>query len=431
VFDDEVDPMWRMDLWHLVKETPFLDWLFVTKRPEAIPSMLPPDWGQGWLNVCLMTSVEDQTRTARIGELIQVPARFRGVLLEPLLAPVQLMQEWMPHLNWILVAGEAREGARPMHPDWVRSIRQQCAASGVNFFFKGWGSWSPNAKFAKLDLANVASFEHGSQRPLFFAEVEASRRQSVLDNRGERSFMFRGNEAKTGQGLDGRRYLAHPFGQEIAPLLNSDGRERLDNCEKTVRAGLQTFVEVGLALMEIRNSRLYLETHPTFEAYVQAMMALSRPRAYELMDCAEVMRDLSAAGDVTQLPRNEAQVRELRKWKTPEERTQKWKSVLAAASGKRPVTATFIRKTLNPPSEPKSAVAPLTQKMQGYLKKLRSQANGNVAEQNALELISKLEHLMENPTATEQPTAQPSPAPLQPRIIRFQMSGPAAVRIIR
>ena len=60
VFDAEVDPRWRADLWEVVRQTTFLDWLILTKRPENIAGMLPPDWVDGWHHVCLMTSVEDQ-----------------------------------------------------------------------------------------------------------------------------------------------------------------------------------------------------------------------------------------------------------------------------------------------------------------------------------------------------------------------------------
>jgi hypothetical protein len=54
------------------------------------------------------------------------------------------MRGWFPKLDWIIVGGESGKGARPMHPDWARSIRDHCAAAGVPFFFKQWGAWGPD-----------------------------------------------------------------------------------------------------------------------------------------------------------------------------------------------------------------------------------------------------------------------------------------------
>lgn len=117
-------------------------------------------------NVWLGVSVEDQaTADARIPLLLQTPAVVRWISAEPLLGPVSLAR-WLrqrsdyvihssdygfefynetPPLDWIVVGGESGPKARPMHPDWVRSLRDQCAASGVAFLMKQWGSWAPTA----------------------------------------------------------------------------------------------------------------------------------------------------------------------------------------------------------------------------------------------------------------------------------------------
>ncbi len=140
VFDEEVDPQWRADLWCMVQKTPQLMWLILTKRTDSIAGNLPEDWGEGWPNVCLMTSVEDQTRAARIGTLIEIPARFRGVSIEPLLAPVTLEPKWLEKLNWVIVGGESGPKARPMHPQWALSLRDQCRTARTKFLFKQWGA---------------------------------------------------------------------------------------------------------------------------------------------------------------------------------------------------------------------------------------------------------------------------------------------------
>ena len=75
VFDREVDPAWRSDLWDLIRQCPHLDWQLLTKRPQLIASYLPSDWDSGWPNVWLGTSVENQRRAGeRIPHLVAVPA---------------------------------------------------------------------------------------------------------------------------------------------------------------------------------------------------------------------------------------------------------------------------------------------------------------------------------------------------------------------
>lgn len=123
-------------------------------------------------NVWLGVSVEDQqTANERIPLLLQTPAAVRWVSAEPLLAPVDFTgplyaegqagrpgissldarEMWMPRLDWIVCGGESGPSARPMHPDWARSIRDQCKSAGVPFFFKQWGEWAPAHTWHQLD----------------------------------------------------------------------------------------------------------------------------------------------------------------------------------------------------------------------------------------------------------------------------------------
>lgn len=155
----------RQRLGRLIRETPALDWLLLTKRPENGVNCL----GQMNLldklpNVWIGTTVENQEYAdKRIPELLRVPAAVRFLSVEPLLGPVHLRDigpthidplfgawlEDMPQgsrlrrLDWVIAGGESGHGARPMHPDWLRSLRDQCQAAGVPFFFKQWGDWLP------------------------------------------------------------------------------------------------------------------------------------------------------------------------------------------------------------------------------------------------------------------------------------------------
>ncbi|UPY35527.1 phage Gp37/Gp68 family protein [Sediminicoccus sp. KRV36] len=157
VFDNQVPEEWRRHLWSLIWETRNLDWLLLTKRPQNIASMLPPaEWHAEWPmpHVWLGTTVENQAEAdRRIPQLLAVPAAKRFLSCEPLLGPVDLSAWWKESppgstywhpngLHWIIAGGESGRGARPMHPHWARSLRDQCAAASVPFFFKQWGDFA-------------------------------------------------------------------------------------------------------------------------------------------------------------------------------------------------------------------------------------------------------------------------------------------------
>jgi len=176
------------DLFHAAVPAEFIDQVFavmasaqrhtfqlLTKRPERMlgclhnPSMGEYIWylanrthgpfmNKPWPlpNVQFLVSIEDQsTADARILLLLQTPAAMRGVSYEPALGPVDL-SPWLPSvhwnpentrfaispaLDWVIAGGESGPGARPSHPDYFRSGRDQCVAANVPFFFKQWGEW--------------------------------------------------------------------------------------------------------------------------------------------------------------------------------------------------------------------------------------------------------------------------------------------------
>jgi protein gp37 len=93
-------------------------------------------------------SVENQDYAHRVDYLRQVPAEVRFLSCEPLIGPLQLDLEG---IHWVIVGGESGRGHRPIEAEWVRSIRAQCRAAGVAFFFKQWGGLRPKAGGRKLD----------------------------------------------------------------------------------------------------------------------------------------------------------------------------------------------------------------------------------------------------------------------------------------
>ncbi|MBM5648314.1 DUF5131 family protein [Burkholderia pseudomallei] len=163
VFDNAIDPAWRRDLFDLIVDTPNLDWLLLTKRIGNVQQMVQAATLCDLLpsNVWLGATIVNQEEAERdIPKLLAVPARVRFLSMEPLLGPVDLVSSgalWsdmngnivdapsrgLRGVDWVIAGGESGPGARPMHPDWARSLRDQCAAASVPFLFKQWGEWCP------------------------------------------------------------------------------------------------------------------------------------------------------------------------------------------------------------------------------------------------------------------------------------------------
>ena len=174
VFDNAVPEAWRADLFEVIAKTPRLDWLLLTKRIGNVTPMierLKPDLmlrevGAIWPlpNVWLGISVVNQEEADRdIPKLLATPARVRWLSMEPLLGPVDA-SPWLTaapiepngggtltrRVDWVIAGGESGPEARPMHPDWPRSLRDQCTAAGVPFLFKQWGEWTPGENVERV-----------------------------------------------------------------------------------------------------------------------------------------------------------------------------------------------------------------------------------------------------------------------------------------
>lgn len=159
--DNRVPQEWRDSLFDMIRATPDLDYLLLTKRIGNAARMLPSDWGTGYPNVWMLATVANQEEADRdIDKLLRIPAVVRGLSIEPMLGPVDL-SAWLPiecvylsgnpwrrrtkfgepdsGISWLISGGESGPKARPSHPDWFRSLRDQCAAAGVAFFMKQMG----------------------------------------------------------------------------------------------------------------------------------------------------------------------------------------------------------------------------------------------------------------------------------------------------
>ena len=205
---------WRDRLWELIEETPMLDWLILTKRPQNIAAMVP--WGDEWPeNVWLGSTVENQTwAEKRLPILLSFPAKVRFLSCEPLLGNLDLSKfvndEGLHPIDWVIAGGESGPYSRPMKPIWARNLRDQCLSSNIAFHFKQWGHWVPQELL-----------------------TEEQKKVVVLD--GEKLAAV--GKGKAGRNLDGRTWDELPTKAVGRPVSRPSGCKKstnLSSCKKAI-----------------------------------------------------------------------------------------------------------------------------------------------------------------------------------------------------
>jgi len=253
VFDNEVPGEWRSDLFNLIADTPHLTWQLLTKRIGNAHKMLDA-WaasdgniGQRWTgfpNLWLGITVCNQQEADRdIPKLLAVPAAKRFLSIEPMLGAIDLERdsivcspcprcadkpadpytgavencrwcEWTGKsdewaIDWVIAGGESGPHARPSHPDWFRSLRDQCASAGVPFFFKQWGEWIPESG---MDRA-MRMLDHG-QFDCVHVKLDGSDHTNAPDDHRQWDAsdvrMVRVGKALSGNLLDGVKHEEFP-----------------------------------------------------------------------------------------------------------------------------------------------------------------------------------------------------------------------------
>ncbi len=216
----------RGRLWPLIRETQWLDWLLLTKRPENFSRFLP--WYEGgecpgnvWLGV---TAETQRWADVRIPLLLNAPAQVRFISAEPLLGSLNIRYYLrcpeckgqmftgrdelcracyaMDRVDWVIAGGESGHRARPIHPAWVRDLRDQCVEAGVAFHFKQWGEWAPYEIEPKEEVGQVSvstQFKVPDGKDVFFI----SQNRHAWDTR---TVSIRVGKAAAGRELDGRTW---------------------------------------------------------------------------------------------------------------------------------------------------------------------------------------------------------------------------------
>lgn len=201
----------------------------LTKRPERMAKLLN-NWeienkriAPHSKHIYLGTSIEDQaTADERIPHLLDTPAAVRWLSVEPMLGPIDLRlgcyaRSVNSHsvrgqfIHGVICGAESGPGARPVHPDWVRSLRDQCQAAGVPFFFKQWGEWAPKSHGFKITRGTRwGTITLDGQ----FFETATPFNGHDDDGSGE-AVMVRVGKKAAGRMLDGRPWDELPDGRDI------------------------------------------------------------------------------------------------------------------------------------------------------------------------------------------------------------------------
>jgi len=176
LFHPKVPMYYHVNIWRAMADTPQHTYQILTKRPRAMRGRLEPlsqTFGvlpNVWLGV---TAENQEAADERIPLLLQTPAAVRFVSAEPLLGPITLGgavdyyhgNAYKPTLDWVIVGGESGPGARPMHPDWARSLMDQCQSAGVAFFFKQWGGPHKDRMLDGRTWDEMPEVSHATHQP--------------------------------------------------------------------------------------------------------------------------------------------------------------------------------------------------------------------------------------------------------------------------
>lgn len=215
LFHEQVPVRFIADVFETIWNCPDTIFQILTKRPERALKLMDEISDRILVdlplkNVWLGVSCEDQaTADQRIPLLMKIPAAFRFLSCEPLLGPIDLTRiapflggcfaplkphpctsPGKPFIDWVICGGESGHHARPMHPDWARSLRDQCTTAGVPFFFKQWGKYL-----------------HESQG----ADGHGGRWISIMDSDSKAEYKYKNiGKRESGNFLDGKQHLEFP-----------------------------------------------------------------------------------------------------------------------------------------------------------------------------------------------------------------------------
>ena len=131
---------WREECWKMIRQRSDCTFLFLTKRIERFIECIPEDWGDGYENVVVCCTVENQDNADRKLSVFQtLPIKHKCITAQPLIGSIDL-EKYLDHIELVVVGGESDRDARPLDYDWVLAIREQCIRKHVSFEFRQCGT---------------------------------------------------------------------------------------------------------------------------------------------------------------------------------------------------------------------------------------------------------------------------------------------------
>lgn len=131
---------WRDECWQMMKERSDLQFIFLTKRIERFMECIPADWGEGYENVTVGCTVENQKQADyRLSIFRNLPIKHKNIICQPLIGEINL-SPYLGGIELVVVGGESDQNARPLDYDWVLKIREQCVHENVRFQFRQCGT---------------------------------------------------------------------------------------------------------------------------------------------------------------------------------------------------------------------------------------------------------------------------------------------------
>ena len=131
---------WRLECWQMIRERSDLHFLFLTKRIDRFMDCVPEDWNDGYDNVSVGCTVENQDRADyRLSIFNELPIRHKNIICQPLIEEIDI-SAYLNHVELVVVGGESDRNARLLDYAWVLSIREQCIAHKVHFEFRQCGT---------------------------------------------------------------------------------------------------------------------------------------------------------------------------------------------------------------------------------------------------------------------------------------------------
>ena len=151
---------WREECWKMIRQRADCTFLFLTKRIERFMACIPEDWGNGYENVVVCCTVENQDNADRKLSVFQtLPIKHKCITAQPLIGPIDL-EKYLDHIELVVVGGESDRDARVFDYDWVLDIREQCIRKHVSFEFRQCGTYfikdGKQYRLQKKDLCSQA-----------------------------------------------------------------------------------------------------------------------------------------------------------------------------------------------------------------------------------------------------------------------------------